>query len=42
MIVTHIETVRVDEIPQIIWVNIHADNVIIGLDETLYASTIVA
>ena len=41
MIVTHIETVRVDELPQIIWVNIHTDNGIIGLGETWYAPTVV-
>lgn len=41
MIVTHIETVRVDELPQIIWVNIHTDNGIVGLGETWYAPTVV-
>jgi L-alanine-DL-glutamate epimerase-like enolase superfamily enzyme len=41
MIVTHIETVRVDELPQIIWVNIHTDNGVIGLGETWYAPTVV-
>ena len=33
MKITHIETIRVDEIPQIIWVNIHTDKGIIGLGE---------
>ena len=41
MIVTHIETVRVDELPQIIWVNIHTDKGVIGLGETWYAPTVV-
>ena len=41
MKITHIETIRVDERPQIIWVNIHADNGIIGLGETWYAPTVV-
>ena len=41
MKITHIETIRVDEIPQIIWVNIHTDKGIIGLGETFYAPTVV-
>ncbi|MBC63995.1 MAG: mandelate racemase [Chloroflexi bacterium] len=41
MKVTHIETIRVDEYPQIIWVQIYTDNGIIGLGETWYAPTVV-
>ena len=41
MKITHIETIRIDEKPQIIWVNIHTDKGIIGLGETWYAPTVV-
>ena len=40
MKVTHIETIRVDERPQIIWVQIYTDNGIIA-GETWYAPTVV-
>ena len=41
MKITSIETIRVDERPQIIWVNIHTDQGFIGLGETYYAPTVV-
>ena len=41
MKITSIETIRIDERPQIIWVNIHTDQGFIGLGETYYAPTVV-
>ena len=41
MKITHIETIRIDEKPQIIWVNIHTDKGIIGLGETWYLNGVV-
>ena len=41
MRITHIETLRVAEQPQIIWVQIHTDTGLVGLGETYYAPTVV-
>ena len=37
--ITHIETVRVGELPDIIWVRIHTDTGLIGLGESWYAAS---
>lgn len=39
MKITHIETVRVRELPDIIWVRIHTDSGLIGLGESWYAAS---
>ena len=39
MKITHIETVRVRELPDIIWVRIHTDTGLIGLGESWYAAS---
>ncbi len=39
MKITHIETVRVGELPDIIWVRIHTDTGLIGLGESWYAAS---
>ena len=41
MKITKIETIKVKEQPQIIWVQIHTDEGIVGLGETYYAPTVV-
>ena len=41
MKITQIETIRIEERPQIIWVQIHTDEGYIGLGETWYAPTVV-
>ena len=41
MRITHIETLRLAEQPQIIWVQIHTDTGLVGLGETYYAPTVV-
>ena len=41
MKITHIETIRVGEMPQIIWVQVHTDEGIVGLGETWYAASTV-
>ena len=41
MKVTQIETIRVAEQPQVIWVQVHTDEGIVGLGETYYAPSIV-
>ena len=41
MKITKIETIRVKEQPQIIWVQIHTDTGLVGLGETYYAPTVV-
>ncbi len=41
MKVTKIETIRVAEQPQVIWVQIHTDEGIVGLGETYYAPSVV-
>jgi len=37
--ITQIETIRVRELPQIIWVQVHTDGGIVGLGETWYAAS---
>lgn len=39
MKITHIETVRVGELPDIIWVRVHTDTGLIGLGESWYAAS---
>lgn len=39
MIITRIETVRVGEFPDLIWVQVHTDSGIVGLGETWYAAS---
>ncbi len=41
MKITQIETVRVAAQPQVIWVQVHTDEGIVGLGETYYAPTVV-
>ena len=41
MKITHIETVRVAERPDIIWVQVHTDTGLVGLGETWYAASTV-
>jgi len=41
MKITQIETVRVKEFPQVIWVQVHTDSGIVGLGETYYAASTV-
>ncbi len=41
MKITHIETIRVGEQPQVIWVQVHTDTGIVGLGETYYAASVV-
>lgn len=41
MKITQIETIRIEERPHIIWVQIHTDEGFIGLGETWYAPTVV-
>ena len=39
MRITKFETVRVGELPDIIWVRVHTDTGLIGLGESFYAAT---
>jgi L-alanine-DL-glutamate epimerase-like enolase superfamily enzyme len=39
--ITQIETIRVAEQPQIIWVQVHTDEGIVGLGETWYAPSVI-
>ena len=41
MHITHIESIRVGEYPDIIWVQVYTDTGIVGLGETWYAATTV-
>ena len=41
MKITQIETIRVGEFPQIIWVQVHTDEGVVGLGETWYAASTV-
>lgn len=41
MKISRIETIRVGEFPQIIWVQVHTDTGLVGLGETYYASSTV-
>ena len=41
MHITHIESIRVGEYPNIIWVQVYTDTGIVGLGETWYAATTV-
>ena len=36
MKVTAIETIRVDEFPNLLWVQVHTDEGLVGLGETFY------
>ena len=37
MKVTAIETINLDEYPNVLWVHVHTDEGIVGLGETFYA-----
>jgi L-alanine-DL-glutamate epimerase-like enolase superfamily enzyme len=41
MKISRIETIRVGEFPQIIWVQVHTDTGLVGLGETWYAASTV-
>ena len=41
MKITQIETIRVKERPQIIWVQVHTTDGIVGLGETWYAPSVI-
>ena len=37
MKITAIETINLDEFPNVLWVHVHTDEGIVGLGETFYA-----
>jgi len=39
--VTRVETIRVGEFPEIVWVHLHTDEGVVGLGETWYAASVV-
>ncbi len=38
MIVTHLETLRLDEFPNLLWLRVHTDAGIVGLGETFFGA----